>query len=1018
MGFLAGSFAFEKPPTFAAAIIASNLKYTMKPGYLFFILAFISSDFCRGQKVHYVSPDATGLGTGATWIDAYTDLHVALDASQAGDSIFIKQGEYKPSIFDRGLYYELKSGVSMFGGFAGYETLVASRVGQPTVLSGNINNLSDSLDNSNKLLFLQNPNANTKVSGIIFEHGYAKSDSIMDITHPENAGGAVFIEAMDGVGSPIFENCVFRNNYAIGHGGAVYLHGDSINSSELNPRFIGCKFLNNYSNENGGGLYLAYKGQSGFATHVSACLFEKNTSRRAAGALYAHLYSDAQLRIIADSFHQNVTQTGSSSGVFLNTQRIKNLDFEIDSCLFDSVTIKNWAVNLYAQFADSMKLRLSVKNTRFTLNDSSNRFLIFDLGKPIVNLNFSRCLVEKGDMLASPAISFILGSVSYFDSLIISNNRFLSGRNTLPFRSAISQTGDKFPLIVENNYFASFEQTLPSFGLIRNNIFASGSVSYYRDYHRATGLTLQNNLFLGLKRLRLRVSPDTSNNLNVIENNLFYGCTDEFGVPFAPYLKNLSTISIVRNNYTDIPCGSLPVGIDCSQFIYTPNLVHELIDTLTKDFRLKPCSQLINKGVNPQVVNGLDLAGNPRVSDGVIDIGPYEAASISTDTSLIVRPGCGDNGAFELKMPFGCTISQYSWLRNDGQVGTGNTSLAAGVYIVTVSDLLARSTTFSVALPTLSLDSESDVQPVVCTNGLGGTIQILAPNGTPPLTCQWKDNPFIQSTYRNQLPTGVYPVIVRDSIGCSDTLDVTVPKNGNLTVLLDAETVQCFGDSTGSASVIPLNGKSPYAWKWNTGDTLSTLLQVPAGLYQATVTDALGCDKSVQFQLNQPDSLTLFATVLDATGISQSDGKIAIVSVAGGVAPYRFSWNDGDTTNNRFGLLPGDYHLTITDANGCTYSRLFQVTYPNDTDETQTARHFALYPNPASSKCLLKFEPLPKPAIVLISDIAGRTLFSKEIAKGEHEVELLFDLPYGFYQVQSVSEGRVLYQEVLCVLRK
>ena len=44
----------------------------------------------------------------------------------------------------------------------------------------------------------------------------------------------------------------------------------------------------------------------------------------------------------------------------------------------------------------------------------------------------------------------------------------------------------------------------------------------------------------------------------------------------------------------------------------------------------------------------------------------------------------------------------------------------------------------------------------------------------------------------------------------------------------------------------------------------------------------------------------------------------AVIAAAGGSEPYQYVWADGSTGASRSNLMPGDYEVNVTDANGCT----------------------------------------------------------------------------------------------------
>ncbi|WP_227477888.1 PKD domain-containing protein, partial [Winogradskyella immobilis] len=58
---------------------------------------------------------------------------------------------------------------------------------------------------------------------------------------------------------------------------------------------------------------------------------------------------------------------------------------------------------------------------------------------------------------------------------------------------------------------------------------------------------------------------------------------------------------------------------------------------------------------------------------------------------------------------------------------------------------------------------------------------------------------------------------------------------------------------------------------------------------------------------------------------AESCGATASVSVNGGTPPFVFSWSNGFYGNHIKGLCPGDFSVTITDANGCATTENFTI---------------------------------------------------------------------------------------------
>jgi len=127
------------------------------------------------------------------------------------------------------------------------------------------------------------------------------------------------------------------------------------------------------------------------------------------------------------------------------------------------------------------------------------------------------------------------------------------------------------------------------------------------------------------------------------------------------------------------------------------------------------------------------------------------------------------------------------------------------------------------------------------------------------------------------------------------------------------------GLSDGTATVSVTGGTAPYFIQWSDGQTSATATGLAAGDYTVTVRDDNGNGNpktSNTITITQPDKL--IATIGSQTNISiygTSTGAVTI-AVVGGVAPYTYQWNTGDTTASVAGYPAGNYNVRVTDANG------------------------------------------------------------------------------------------------------
>ena len=146
--------------------------------------------------------------------------------------------------------------------------------------------------------------------------------------------------------------------------------------------------------------------------------------------------------------------------------------------------------------------------------------------------------------------------------------------------------------------------------------------------------------------------------------------------------------------------------------------------------------------------------------------------------------------------------------------------------------------------------------------------------------------------------------------------------------VLSQTDVNCFGESTGSITILPDGGIPPFTWEWSNGATTQDLYNIPVGNYSVTVTGSLGGTKEYGPVTISGPAAPLESTVTNLMGEGCGFGGSIDISTSGGTYGYTYLWNNGATTPSIFNLPAGSYSVTTTDANGCTHEMLNIVVDP------------------------------------------------------------------------------------------
>lgn len=277
----------------------------------------------------------------------------------------------------------------------------------------------------------------------------------------------------------------------------------------------------------------------------------------------------------------------------------------------------------------------------------------------------------------------------------------------------------------------------------------------------------------------------------------------------------------------------------------------------------------------------------------------------------------------------------YSWNTTPVQTTASVTNLPFGSYTVTVTDSNGCTATANVNInqPPALAATVGNIDAYCSLDQ--GSVWVNPTNGTAPYTYVWDSATVAIGTTDtiNNLYPGTYNVTVTDSNGCKFNGTATINALPGGTANISTSTnVSCNGGNDGTATV-SVGGAFPgftYLWDANAGNqTTNPATGLAAGNYSVTVTDTLGCVMTTNVTITEPTPLNLAFNPNDNVCPDSCNATIT-ASVAGGVFPYSFSWNDPglQITGTATGLCSGMYTVIVTDSNGCIISDSALVTEP------------------------------------------------------------------------------------------
>ncbi|MCF8457796.1 MAG: T9SS type A sorting domain-containing protein [Bacteroidales bacterium] len=205
---------------------------------------------------------------------------------------------------------------------------------------------------------------------------------------------------------------------------------------------------------------------------------------------------------------------------------------------------------------------------------------------------------------------------------------------------------------------------------------------------------------------------------------------------------------------------------------------------------------------------------------------------------------------------------------------------------------------------------------VSCFGGSNGSIVLQLNGGVAPYTYSWSNGS--SASFINGLIAGTYTVTIMDANGCSLVENYTLTEPTPISLAGTITNVSCFGGFDGVILITPTGGTAPYSYLWTTNATTNSISGLSIGTYGVQVVDVNGCSIIQYYTVTEPVVLSASLVASDVTCNGGNDGSI-VSTVSGGTMPYTYLWSNGETSQDLPAVTAGNYEVTVTDGNACTY---------------------------------------------------------------------------------------------------
>jgi len=974
-----------------------------------------------------------GIGDGTSWANASGDLQAIINYSCPGDTIFVSEGTYKPIRRADNIYvitpndpnngFLLGKDVKIYGGFAGTETLLSDRnlaANHTSILSGDLGIAGDTADNAyHVVLSINNPTA--ILDGFTISHGNAYGSNSINVNNisgiSNNMGAGLFLYNS----SPIISNCEITTNTSdygaiyVGQGQALFTHsiftsnkGKSVsalyNSISSFAEYEYCTFSNNtiWDLTNGNSTIFNYQTEAFFDN----CTFSDNIGRLGGAMLNYAPSSYLEMTSVSNSVFSDNTADYGGAVFHQNSHSLFN------DCNFSNNIANQSGGAIYV--VNSTTNYPTYENTDFSNNSASEGGAVFnDASSP----QFKYCYFEENKALYGGGAINSNGT----GNILIENTTFIKNET-----SDGNQYGTGGAIQINGSTANVVNSVLVNNTADGSNDDGGGAIMLYGGTLTAANVTLYGNTTTSTVNPNSNSISITSGATLTLRNSIVYGLESQHiqnnGTAnyFSSLIKGLGLTA--PNLDTD------PLFVDINDLDGIDNIWGTADDGL----RLKPCSPAYNSGSNALIYSGnnIDITGNTRVFNTIVDMGAYETQA---------NPGIySSNNPQSI-----CTGGSYT-------IGT-HTYTTAGTYTdilqsvdgcdSTVTTSLTVVTSFSVNNPQTICQGENVTvgtsvystagtytDLLQSTGGCDSTVTtIITVNPTyivnnPQTICSGETYVFNNHHYYS---SGTYYDTLQSINGCDSVIKIILAVNQAYNV--SNPQIVCSGQSytfnghTYTASgtyrdtlytihgcdsiiwtdltILPIiTANNPQSICIGGSYTIGTNTYTSPGTYKDTLQSFHGCDSIVTTVLTVGTPVLNTAVSLDNTTLTAAENNAT------------YQWIDCDSNTPITGATAKNYTASI---NG-NYAVILTSTQCTDVKDTSTCievnavgldvistNTIEIFPNPAENTVYIQSETTF--SSIELKDLNGKLIYQKNIHNKQTSIDIS-KLSAGIYVVEISGE--------------